>query len=110
MNAHTDIQIIKDNHGTPLFAVLPYALYESKFKPETTTYVPSEVAELALLNEWSALRAWREHLGLTQVEVASRLGVTQSAYAQQESSKTLRRSSRLKIAAVLGIESSQLDF
>jgi len=54
-------------------------------------------------------RAWREHLGLTQAEVAERLGISQSAYAQQESSARLRKSSREKIAAALGITPAQLD-
>ena len=41
------------------------------------TGIPEAVAKLALLNDYSALRAWREHLGLTQAEVASRLGISQ---------------------------------
>lgn len=48
------------------------------------------------------LKAWREYLGLTQAVVAGRLGVTQSAYAQQEISDRLRRSSREKIAGAFG--------
>jgi len=56
------------------------------------------------------LKAWREHLGLTQADVAQRLGVTQSAYAQQENSQRLRKSSREKIAAALGILQEQLHF
>lgn len=30
------------------------------------------------------VRAWCEHLGLTQAEVATRMGFSQSAYAQQK--------------------------
>ena len=56
------------------------------------------------------VRAWREHLGLTQADVAERLGISQSAYAQQESSSRLRKASREKIAGALGIEAAQLDF
>ena len=55
-------------------------------------------------------RAWREHLGLTQTEVAARMGISQSAYAQQEGSERLRKASREKIAAALGIAAAQLDF
>ncbi|EOX4867150.1 TPA: helix-turn-helix domain-containing protein, partial [Haemophilus influenzae] len=54
--------------------------------------------------------AWREHLGLTQAEVASRLGISQAAYSQHENSQTLRKSTRIKIATALGINSAQLDF
>ncbi|AOZ67864.1 transcriptional regulator [Haemophilus influenzae] len=66
--------------------------------------------ELALLNDYSALRAWREHLGLTQAEVAGRLGISQAAYSQHENSQTLRKSTRIKIATALGINPAQLDF
>ncbi|HHF4449436.1 TPA: helix-turn-helix transcriptional regulator [Haemophilus influenzae] len=74
------------------------------------TGIPESVAKLALLNDYSALRAWREHLGLTQAEVASRLGISQAAYSQHENSQTLRKSTRIKIATALGINSAQLDF
>ena len=42
--------------------------------------------------------------------MAERLGISQSAYAQQESSSRLRKASREKIAGALGIEAAQLDF
>ncbi|MBB5418315.1 transcriptional regulator with XRE-family HTH domain [Paraburkholderia atlantica] len=58
----------------------------------------------------SPVRAWREHLGFTQADIAARLGISQSAYAQQENSDRLRKSSREKIAAALGISAKQLDF
>ena len=35
-------------------------------------------------NDRIIVRAWREHLGLTQGEVSSRMGMSQSAYSQQE--------------------------
>ena len=57
----------------------------------------------------SPARAWREHLGLTQQAVAERLGISQSAYAQQESSDKLRKTTRIKIAAALGIAAELLD-
>ncbi|MDM0037166.1 helix-turn-helix transcriptional regulator [Variovorax sp. J22P271] len=49
-------------------------------------------------------------LGLTRDEVAKRMGVTQSAYAQLETSARLRKGSRENIANALGNSSSQLDF
>jgi transcriptional regulator with XRE-family HTH domain len=72
--------------------------------------IPHEVVRRTLANDIPPARAWREHLGLTQAEVAERLGVSQSAYAQQESSVRLRASSREKIAGALGITAAQLDF
>ncbi len=41
--------------------------------------------------------------------MASRLGISQSAYAQQENSKRLRKASIQKIAVALGISLAQLD-
>lgn len=74
------------------------------------TGIPESVAKLALLNDYSALRAWREHLGLTQADVAGRLGISQAAYSQHENSQTLRKTTRIKMANALGINPSQLDF
>jgi DNA-binding XRE family transcriptional regulator len=54
------------------------------------------------------IRAWREHLGLTQTEVARRLGISQSAYAQQEAKEPVRKATREKIAQALGIAPAQL--
>ncbi|MDO5091520.1 MAG: helix-turn-helix transcriptional regulator [Cardiobacteriaceae bacterium] len=81
-----------------------------RVSPELETGIPYEVANLALDNDWSALRAWREHLGLTQAEVAARLGISQSAYSQQENRTRLHKASREKIAAVLGLHPEQLNF
>jgi len=58
---------------------------------------------------WSITRAWRKHLGLTQVEVARRLGVSQGAYSLQERNTKNRRSTLEKLAEVFGISPDQLD-
>ena len=115
MNALTNIQYINDEQGVPAFAVLPIATLnwlkqKANFSDPLETGIPEAVAKLALLNDYSALRAWREHLGLTQAEVASRLGISQAAYSQHENSQTLRKTTRIKMANALGIHPSQLDF
>lgn len=115
MNALTNIQYINDEQGVPAFAVLPIATLnwlkqKANFADPLETGIPEAVAKLALLNDYSALRAWREHLGLTQTEVASRLGISQAAYSQHENSQTLRKTTRIKMANALGIHPSQLDF
>jgi len=46
---------------------------------------------------------------LTQEEVAQRLGISQSAFAQQEAVSKPRRTTREKIAKAFGINASQLE-
>ena len=72
--------------------------------------IPAKVVDLAMDNNWSAMRAWREHLDCTQAVVAKRMGITQGAYAQLEAKKTIRKASREKVAKALGIDQTQLDF
>ncbi|OZN24869.1 transcriptional regulator [Actinobacillus seminis] len=115
MNALTNVQYINNAQGVPAFAVIPLQTFnwlkqKANLADPLETGIPEEVAKRALLNDYSALRAWREHLGLTQAEVAKRLGISQSAYSQQENSQRLRKTTRLKMATALGIHSDQLDF
>ncbi|KAG0309115.1 hypothetical protein BGZ97_013161 [Linnemannia gamsii] len=113
MNALTEsVQILRDVGGHPAFAVIPFADYQALIKGHVKVEpgIPSAVVDLAMDNEWSAARAWREHMELTQSDVAQRMGITQGAYAQLEAKKTVRKSSREKIAKALGIHEAQLDF
>ena len=57
-----------------------------------------------------AARAWREYLGLTQSEMAARMGISQSAYSQHENAEQLTQTMRTKVATALGIKAEQLDF
>ena len=72
-----------------------------------TTLVPNEVVALVFAGDLSPMRAWREHLGLTQAEVATRAGITQAAYAQMETAAKPRATTRKKIAAAPGITLEQ---
>jgi predicted DNA-binding protein (UPF0251 family) len=113
MNALTNaVQIIKDSRGNPAFAVLPIEYYQALLndKSKAEPGIPAAVVDFAMDNEWSATRAWREYMKLTQIEVAQKMGVSQSAYAQLEAKKTIRKSSREKVAKAIGIHESQLDF
>ena len=107
MNAPTNLQIIKDTKGKPTFAVIPYAEYLSMTKSRAPT-IPNAVVGKVVNKDMTPIRAWREHLGLTQSEVAQRLGISQSAYAQQEAKENPRKATREKIAEALGIEPEQL--
>lgn len=71
--------------------------------------IPHEVVELVHLQGLSMIRAWREHLGLSQREVAGRMGVSQPAFAKMEAPGVTPRLPTLKkIAAALGVEWEQL--
>lgn len=113
MTIHTNPQIINNEKGLPAFAVLPYAEYLSlvnKREINIENGIPSEVAHLALDNDISAAAAWRIHLGLSQEEVAKKIGVSQPAYSQYETSTKLRKTTLRKIADALGINIEQLMF
>ena len=104
-------QIIRDAAGKATFAVIPFAEYQALLhgKKVSGTSIPNEVAELVLKNGYPPAKAWREYLDLTQAEVACRMAVSQSAYAQLEGSDRLRVTSRQKIATAMGLEAEQLD-
>lgn len=71
--------------------------------------IPNEVVSILMRKRVSFVRAWREHLGLTQREVAERMGISQSSYAQMESNAhKLRPSTAKRIADAFGIEWEQL--
>jgi transcriptional regulator with XRE-family HTH domain len=70
--------------------------------------IPNAVVNQVINKNMTPIRAWREHLGLTQTEVARRLGISQSAYAQQGAKEPLRKATREKIAKALGIAPEQL--
>jgi len=108
MNVPTNIQIINGPDGQPAYVVIPYAEYVASRNSEKDL-IPHQVISRTVEGA-TPVRAWREHLGLTQEDMAERLGISQSAYAQQENSNRLRKSSRERIAAALRIEAAQLDF
>ncbi|MDO8291370.1 MAG: helix-turn-helix transcriptional regulator [Gallionella sp.] len=69
--------------------------------------IPSAVVNKVINKDMTPIRAWREHLGLTQMEVARRLGISQSAYAQQEAKEPVRKSTSEKITKALGVVPEQ---
>lgn len=71
--------------------------------------VPNEVVGFMLKEGLTAIGAWRKYFGLSQAQVAVRIGINQSAYAQQEQAVRPRIASREKIAVALGIAPALLD-
>ncbi|KMT56628.1 helix-turn-helix domain-containing protein [Pseudomonas fildesensis] len=100
------IQIINDLEGKPAFVVIPYWQY---FTQQGRSHlIPNQVVSL-IVDGLTPIRAWREYLNLTQDDVAKRLGISQSAFAQQEAVNKPRRTTREKIAKAFGINASQLE-
>ncbi len=71
--------------------------------------IPNEVVNLMFDGEgMSIARAWREHLGPTQAELATRAGISQPGLARMEAARSPRKATRIKLAAALGLEVEQL--
>lgn len=72
-------------------------------------HIPHEVAGLCLVEGLSLIAAWRTYKGLSQAQLADRIGVTQPAIAQieKEGAKPQVRTLQ-KIARALGVQAEQL--
>ena len=108
MNARTEFQVIVGADGKPAFVVIPYAQFRKLQRSRAREAVPNEVVNITYERGVSPMAAWREHLGLTQVEVASRIGIAQAAYAQMERVKQPRKATLEKVAAAMELEVEQL--
>ncbi|MGJ7458160.1 helix-turn-helix domain-containing protein [Halomonas sp. RA08-2] len=72
--------------------------------------LPHEVISRHLADNVPLVRCWREHLGMTQTELAGRLAVSQAQVAQWERhDANLRRNTLQKLATALGIHMQQLS-
>lgn len=110
MSALTEPQILRDAKGRPAFVVIPYDEYQQIMgKISEGRHIPHSIVKRVIEDGVTPVRAWREHLDLTQAEVAGRLGITQSAYAQQENAEKPRKSTLKKIADALGLSVTVLD-
>ena len=109
MRQSSKFQTILGADGRPAFVVVPYDEFVRNFE-QSNDLVPNAVVKLAFDDEMTPAKAWRTHLGLTQIEAAQRMGITQGAYAQLEASTKLRKASREKFALAFGIRPGQLDF
>lgn len=106
MNARIEFQTIYQD-GKPAFAVVAYERFLELLEPAGT--IPHEVVGRVVAEGSSLLRAWREHLGLTQEEVARRAGITQAALSQMETpGSRLRKATRTKLAEAMGLDPEQL--
>ena len=108
MNALTKFQTILGEDGKPLFVLVPYDTFQRMRADTAHGMVPNAVVNRVFDAGISPMAAWREHLRLTQSEVAARMGITQAAYAQIEAGKRPRMASLQKAAQAMGINVEQL--
>lgn len=108
MNAPTKFQTILDDEGKPLFVVVPYETFQRMRADAASGMVPNAIVNRVFDGGVSPMAAWREHLRLTQAEVAERMGISQSAYAQAEAGKRPRKATLEKAAQAMGLEIDQL--
>ena len=108
MNERTEFQIILGKDGKPAFVVVPFEEFEKMKSVQNASTVPNNVVNLSFDKNLTPMAAWREHLGLTQVQVASRMNITQAAYAQMERVKKPRKATLQKVADALGLTVEQL--
>jgi ribosome-binding protein aMBF1 (putative translation factor) len=114
MKAHIDYQTI-DYDGKHAFVLVPWEEFR-RVQPllegdkSRVTGIPQAVVEAHVLRDVSMIRAWREHIGITQGELALRLGVSQAAVAKLEKPEAKPRGATLKkVAEALKISVAQLD-
>jgi DNA-binding XRE family transcriptional regulator len=102
-------QIIQAN-GKPMFVIVPYEEYKALVALREKRFtIPHAVVRASVIDGKSRMRAWREYKKLSQKDIAERLGVSQSAYAQMEKPSVKPRMATLrKIAEALDIPVTQL--
>lgn len=108
MNAPTKFQTIFGKDGKPLFVVVPYSDFQRMQGNASADGVPQVVVNRVFDANLSPMAAWREYLRLTQAELAARLGISQSAYAQIEAGKRPRKATLQKVADAMGLQLEQL--
>lgn len=125
------VQLIKDEEGKAQFAVIPYKEYfrmrmamleydnddEKEWEEipyESDIYdnviLPGDVCDVMHKENVSLQAAWRLWRGLSQKEVAEKLGISQSAVSQLEAldSRPQKRT-REKLAAIYGCTQEQIS-
>ncbi|MDR9890870.1 helix-turn-helix transcriptional regulator [Pseudenterobacter timonensis] len=124
------VQLIKDDEGKTQYVVIPWQEYSRmrlalaetdddnaeawrdipcESGSDARAGLPDDVHKIMRREKVSLQAAWRIHRGLSQQEVAVRLGITQSAVSQLEAvdSRPQKRT-REKLAALYGCAQEQL--
>ena len=97
-------QIINDDKGNPLFAVIPYKEYMNFRHYNDNIKVPSVIVESIIIKGYSLIKAWRSYKKLSQSEVANKMGISQEAFSQMEQpNANLSKDTIKKIEEALGV-------
>ncbi len=83
------------------YVMLPLEAYQKltgKARIPESPYTPFEIVTRQIGEGVSKAKAWREYLGLTQREVAERLGVSQAALSKLEHQTRPRRTTLERLA------------
>jgi hypothetical protein len=85
------------------------SLYDGTTATGGQHYVPHAVVSLMIDHEWSPMRAWRVHLGLSRELVAMRLALPTEALVRLENAHSLEMHERTAVATALGLAAELLD-
>ncbi len=107
MAEHIKHQIIMQGED-PLFVLVPYEEYIDLIRNDDLT-IPHEVVEKHIMEDKTMIKAWREYKGISQKDLAKKIGISQAALSQLESRGTQRKSTFEKLAKALEIELEQLS-
>ncbi|PHM52369.1 helix-turn-helix domain-containing protein [Xenorhabdus hominickii] len=118
------IQFITDENGNKQAVVLPIEEYErllaavdrdedyvsipyTKGSNDDET-IPHEVISIMVDEEITLHAAWRMYRGISQTEVAEKLGITQAAISQFEKSERPRQATLEKLSTLYNCRPTQL--
>jgi len=114
MTTPTEYQTI-EYRGKPAFVLVPWEQF-TRLRPyldqneALRNSIPQAVVEANVLHDVPIIKAWREHLGLTQEQVAQQVGMKQPSLARIETGAVKPRHSTLvKLSAVFGVNPSLLE-
>lgn len=110
MSGPINYQVI-EYAGEPAFAVVPYDEFMQLIKgDDEDPGTPHDVVKIMVANGYSLIEAWRRYLKMSQNEVATKMGISQPAYAKMEkNTDTLRQSTLSAIAKALAVEVIQIS-
>ena len=114
MSGHTNNYQTIEFNGAPAFVLVPVEDFR-KIQPLLANAaapggIPHAVVKANIVEGKRLVRAWREHLGKTQGEVAAKAGISQPALAKIERPGARpRRATLQKIADAMGLTVEQIE-